>query len=44
MIDILLKYIIWYEFSNNLDAKIDFDKIFVKKKLVKWTILILSML
>ena len=35
MIDILLKYTLWYEFLNDLDAKSDFDKIFVKKKPVK---------
>ena len=26
MIDILLKYILWYEFLNDLDAKRDFEK------------------
>ena len=26
MIDILLKYILWYEISNDLDAQSDFDK------------------
>ena len=35
MIDILIKYILWYEFLNNLDAQSDFDKIFVTKKPVK---------
>ena len=30
-IDILLKYTLWYEFLNDLDAKSDFDKDFVKK-------------
>ena len=35
MIDILLKYILWYEFFNELDAQIDFEKFFVTKKLVK---------
>ena len=35
MIGILLKYILWYEFLNDLDSKIDFDKHFVTKKLVK---------
>ena len=35
MIDILLKYILWHDFFNDLDAQIDFDKIFVTKKLVK---------
>ena len=34
VIDILLKYILWYEFLNELDAKSDLDKI-VTKKLVK---------
>ena len=36
MIAILLKYILWYEFLNNLDAQIDFDKKFVTKKPVKF--------
>ena len=36
MIDILLKYILWYNFLNDLDAQSDFDKSFVTKKLVKW--------
>ena len=35
MIDILLKYILWYEFFNDLDAQSDFDKYFVTKKPVK---------
>ena len=35
MIDILLKYILWYEFLNDLDAQRDFDKNFVTKKPVK---------
>ena len=26
MIDILLKYILWYEFLNDLDAQSDFKK------------------
>ena len=26
MIDILLKYILWYELLNNFDAQSDFDK------------------
>ena len=26
MIDILLKYIFWYEILNDLDAQSDFDK------------------
>ena len=32
MIDILLKYILWYEFLNDLDAQSYFDKKFVTKK------------
>ena len=32
MIDILLKYILWYEFLNILDAQSDFNKNFVTKK------------
>ena len=44
MIDILLKYILWYEFWNDLDAQSDFDKNFVKKSRSSRTILILSML
>ena len=35
MIDILLKDIPWYEFSNDLDAQSDFDKKNVTKKPVK---------
>ena len=35
MIDTLLKYILWYEFLNDLDAQSDDDKNFVPKKLVK---------
>ena len=35
MFDILLKYILWYEFLNDWDAQSDFDKIFVTKKPVK---------
>ena len=31
MIDILLKYILLYEFFNNLDAQSDFDKFCHKK-------------
>ena len=31
MIDILLKYILWYEFLNDLDAQTDFDKKLSKK-------------
>ena len=34
MIDILLKYIIWYEFLNDFVAQSDFNKTFVTKKLV----------
>ena len=32
MIVILLKYILWHEFLNDLDAQSDFDKNFVIKK------------
>ena len=32
MIDILLKYILWYEFSNDFYGQSDFDKKFVTKK------------
>ena len=32
MIDILLKYILWYEFVSNLDAQTDFDKQNCRKK------------
>ena len=32
MIDILLKYILWYKFVNDLDAQSDFDKKIVTKK------------
>ena len=35
MIDILLKYILWYDFLNDVDARSDFDKNFVTKKPVK---------
>ena len=35
MIDILLKYILWYELLNDLDAQSDFDKKIVTKKPVK---------
>ena len=35
MIDILLKYILWYEFLNDLDAQSESDKTFVIKKAVK---------
>ena len=34
MINILLKYILWHKFLNDLDAENDFDKKFVTKKLV----------
>ena len=34
MIDILLKYTLWHEFLNNLDAQSDFDKKIGIKKLV----------
>ena len=26
MVDVLLKYILWYEFFNDLDDQSDFDK------------------
>ena len=45
MIDILLKYILWYEFLKDLGAKSDFDKKRLSQK--NWssrTFLILSML
>ena len=35
MIVILLKYILWHEFLNDLDAQSDFDKNFVIKNVVK---------
>ena len=35
VIDILLKYTLWREFLNDLDAQSDFDKNIVTKKLVK---------
>ena len=35
IVDILLKYIVWYEFLNDLDAQSDFDKKFVTKNGVK---------
>ena len=35
MIEILLKYILWYEFLNDLDAQSDFDKKIITKKPVK---------
>ena len=35
MIDILLKYILWYDFLNDLDAQSDFNKKIVTKKPVK---------
>ena len=35
MIDIFLKYIILYEFLNDLNAQSDFDKRFVTEKTVK---------
>ena len=35
MIDISLKYILWYDFLSDLDAQSDFDKKFVTKKLLK---------
>ena len=36
MFDFVLKYILWYEFLNDLDAQSDFDKKIVTKKVVKW--------
>ena len=44
MIDILLKYILWYELLHDLDAQSDFYKKFVTKNWSSRTILILSML
>ena len=44
MIAILLKYILWYDFLNDLDTQIDVDKKFVTKNRSSRTILILSML
>ena len=35
MIDILLKYILWYDFLSDLDAHSDFDKKIVRKNVVK---------
>ena len=35
MIAILLKYILWYDFLNDLDTQSDFDRNLVTKKLVK---------
>ena len=35
MIDIIFKYILWYDFLNDLDAQSDFDKKIVTKKTVK---------
>ena len=35
-IDMLIIYTLWYEISNDLDALIDFGKIYVTKKLVPW--------
>ena len=32
MIDILIKYILWYEFLSDLDAQSDFDKKLIHKK------------
>ena len=32
MIDILLKYILWYGFLNDLDVQSNFEKTFVTKK------------
>ena len=39
MIDILLKYILWYEFLNDLGGQSDFEKTFVTKKPVLSTVL-----
>ena len=44
MIDILLKYILWYEFLNDLDAESDFIKKLSQKSGSSRTILILIML
>ena len=44
MIDILLKYILWYEFFNDLDVRSDFDKKIVTKNRSSRTIPTLSML
>ena len=44
IIDTLLIYILGYEFSKDFIAQSDFDKKFVTKNLLTWTILILSML
>ena len=35
MIDILLNYILWCEFLNDLDVQSDFDENFVTEKPVK---------
>ena len=40
-IDTLLFHTLWYEFSNDFDAQSDFGKIFVKKNLLTWTILMI---
>ena len=44
MIDILLKYIPWYESLNDLDSQNDFDKKLSQKSRSSRTVLILSML
>ena len=44
MIDILLKYILWHESLNDLDAESDFDKRLSQKSWSSRTILILTML
>ena len=36
MVDILLKYILWYDFLNDLDIQSDFDKKIVTKKPVQY--------
>ena len=35
MIDIFLKFILWYEFLSDLDARSHFDKKIITKKPVK---------
>ena len=40
----LIIYTLWYEFYNDFDAKRDFGKIFVTKKLLLYYILNLSAL
>ena len=38
MIDILLKYILWYEFLNDLDAQSDFDKSRSSRTIIKYAV------